>query len=399
MGGEPHLQPRGEPFSGAASDLGAGSLSAVTIESVIRFLRCLAASIPLSAIFIPQPLLAQSGAQVLLVGNRDSAESRQIVEYYRPRRSIPAANVCWLSTTTAEEISWNAYQSGIEGPVGDCLKKASLQEKVLYIVLTLGTPLKIDGTNGAMATRSSVDSELALLYSKLKGVKVERAGTVRNPFFAVRDAPFRHPQFPIYLVTRLAGYDVDDVKGMIDHALAARNTGEFVIDAPSAAGGEGNGWLRTASLLLPPSRVKLDLTPRVLYGEKNVIGYASWGSNDPNRKQRWLHYQWLPGAIATDFVSTNARTFKRPAADWNISSGKAFADSEQSLSADAIHEGASGASGNVYEPYLTACARPEYVLPSYYDGRNLAESFYMGLPFLSWMGVILGDPLCSLGKP
>ena len=334
-----------------------------------------------------------------MVGNRDSAESRQIVEYYRPRRSIPAANVCWLSTTTAEEISWNAYQSGIEGPVGDCLKKASLQEKVLYIVLTLGTPLKIDGTNGAMATRSSVDSELALLYSKLKGVKVERAGTVRNPFFAVRDAPFRHPQFPIYLVTRLAGYDVDDVKGMIDHALAARNTGEFVIDAPSAAGGEGNGWLRTASLLLPPSRVKLDLTPRVLYGEKNVIGYASWGSNDPNRKQRWLHYQWLPGAIATDFVSTNARTFKRPAADWNISSGKAFADSEQSLSADAIHEGASGASGNVYEPYLTACARPEYVLPSYYDGRNLAESFYMGLPFLSWMGVILGDPLCSLGKP
>ena len=58
----------------------------------------------------------------------------------------------------------------------------------------------------------------------------------------------------------------------------------------------------------------------MLYGEKNVIGYASWGSNDPNRKQRWLHYEWLPGAIATDFVSTNARTFKRPPGDWNISS-------------------------------------------------------------------------------
>jgi uncharacterized protein (TIGR03790 family) len=69
------------------------------------------------------------------------------------------------------------------------------------------------------------------------------------------------------------------------------------------------------------------------------------------------------------------------------------------LSADVIHEGASGASGNVYEPYLNACARPEYVLPAYFDGRNLAESFYMGLPALSWMGVILGDPLCSLGKP
>ncbi|MGA7239542.1 MAG: TIGR03790 family protein [Bryobacteraceae bacterium] len=342
---------------------------------------------------------AQTGAQVLLVGNRDSAESRQIVEYYRSRRSIPAANVCWLSTTTDEEVSWNVYQSRIEGPVGDCLKNASLQEKVLYIVLTLGTPLKIDGTKGQMATRSSVDSELALLYSKLKGAKFDRAGPLRNPFFSARDAPFRHPQFPIYLVTRLAGYDVDDVKRMIDHALTARNTGVFVIDAPSAGGSDGNGWLRAASLLLPPSRVKLDLTPRVLYGEKNVIGYASWGSNDPNRKQRWLHYEWLPGAIATDFVSTNARTFKRPPGDWNISSGKSFGDSEQSLSADSIHEGASGASGNVYEPYLTACARPEYLLPAYYDGRNLAESFYMALPYLSWMGIVLGDPLCSLGKP
>ncbi len=137
----------------------------------------------------------------------------------------------------------------------------------------------------------------------------------------------------------------------------------------------------------------------MLYGEKNVIGYASWGSNDAKRKQRWLGFTWLPGAIATEFVSTNARTLKRPPDDWNISSGRDYAGSQQSLSADLIHEGATGVSGNVYEPYLQACARPEYVLPAYFDGRTLAESFYMGLPYLSWMGVVLGDPLCSLGRP
>ena len=276
--------------------------------------------------------------------------------------------------------------------MGACLKKAGLQEKVLYIVLTLGTPLKIDGSADTTAERGSVDSELALLYAKLKGSKFERAGPVRNPFFGVRDAPFRHPQFSIYLVTRLAGYDVADVKGMIDHALAARNTGKFVIDAPSGNGGEGNGWLRTASLLLPASRVKLDLTPQVLYGEKGVIGYASWGSNDVNRKQRWLRYEWLPGAIATDFVSTNARTFRRPPDNWNISSGKDFGGSAQTLSADFIHEGASGASGNVYEPYLPACAHPEYVLPAYFDGRNLAESFYSGFGIFELDGRGFGRP-------
>ena len=38
-------------------------------------------------------------------------------------------------------------------------------------------------------------------------------------------------------------------------------------------------------------------------------------------------------------------------------------------------------------------------LPAYAHGRNLAESYYLALPFLSWQGVIFGDPLCSLGKP
>jgi len=31
-----------------------------------------------------------------------------------------------------------------------------------------------------------------------------------------RDEPFRHPRFPIYLVTRLAAWDLADVKAMID---------------------------------------------------------------------------------------------------------------------------------------------------------------------------------------
>jgi hypothetical protein len=43
--------------------------------------------------------------------------------------------------------------------------------------------------------------------------------------------------------------------------------------------------------------------------------------------------------------------------------------------------------------------RPDYLLPAYYQGRTLAESYYQALPLLSWQGVVLGDPLCSLGKP
>jgi uncharacterized protein (TIGR03790 family) len=350
-------------------------------------------------------LPAQSGENVLLVVNRYDPSSVEIGDYYRPRRSVPVGNVCTLETTRAEEITWKTYEDQVETPIANCLKNGRLQEKILYIVTTLGVPLKVDGSGGSLtrAEQSSVDSELALLYAKLKGTSFPRAGVVPNPFYRKRDVPFRHPQFPIYLVTRLAAFDVADVKGMIDRSLVAHNRGKFVFDLNGPGDEDGNSWLRTAAILLPASRVILDETPRVLYGQKDVIGYASWGSNDENRKHRRLDYQWLPGAIVTEFVSSNARTMKRPPEDWELTTWQDrehfFANSPQSLSADYIHEGATGASGNVYEPYLVACVRPEYLFPAYYQGRNLSESYYVAMPFLSWQGVVLGDPLCSLGKP
>ena len=349
-------------------------------------------------------LHAQTGENILLIVNRNDAVSRQIGDYYRPRRSIPGQNVCYLSTTSDEEIKWDIYEQQIERPVGDCLKKAGLQEKVLYLVTTLGVPLKVEGSgSGLTAEYASVDSELALLYSKLKGARFQRGGGITNPFFMKRDVPFRHPAFPIYLVTRLAAYDFSGVKDMIDRALVVRNRGKFVVDLNSESDEEGNNWLRNAAILLPADRLIFDESKKVLYDLKEVIGYASFGSNDVNRKRRHLGFEWLPGAIATEFVSTNARTLKRPPVDWTYTSWRDrlhfFAGTPQGLSADMLQDGATGASGNVYEPYLAGCARPDYLLPAYYQGRNLAESYYLSLPWLSWQGVVLGDPLCSLGKP
>jgi uncharacterized protein (TIGR03790 family) len=269
----------------------------------------------------------------------------------------------------------------------------------------MGVPLKIAGSGGTGGEQSAVDSELTLLYAILQGRKFPIAGSVPNPFFRQRDRPFRHPDVPIYMVTRLAGYDFADVRKLIDHSLAARNIGVFVIDMKSGADVPGNDWLRSAAILLPQNRLVFDETEKVIYGAKGVIAYASWGSNDKNRTRRHLNFEWLPGAIATEYVSTNARTFARPPDSWELSSWdkedkpKWFAGSPQTMTADLIHEGASGASGHVYEPFLAHTPRPEYLLPAYYSGRDLAESYYMSIPSLSWMNVVIGDPLCSLGKP
>ncbi|HEX5229800.1 MAG TPA: TIGR03790 family protein [Bryobacteraceae bacterium] len=346
---------------------------------------------------------AQSPDTVLIVMNQASPLSHKIAEYYAERRHVPAGNICRLNASTNEEVSRSEYDDQVARPIQDYLQGHKLAEKVLYIVTTGGVPLKIRGSLGLAAEAASVDSELALLYSDMHGHPHSTPGGVPNPFFGKTSVTFRHPDFPIYLVTRLAGFDFDDVKAMIDRAEVAHNRGKVVIDLKGHDNTQGNRWLLDAARQVPRDRLVVDLTSSVLMHQDDVIAYASWGSNDPDRKERHLGFHWLPGAIATEYVSTNARTFARPPENWNIGAwGDAkstFAGSPQTLTADFIHDGATGASGHVYEPYLQYNPRPNLVLPAYLHGRNLAESFYVGIPVLSWMNIVVGDPLCTLAAP
>ncbi len=137
----------------------------------------------------------------------------------------------------------------IENPIANFLIVLSLNLSTLYIVTTLGLPLRVIGTGSTSmdTTTCAVDSELTLLYAKMRGTKLRVAGMVPNPLFGKREIKFQHPQVPIYLVTRLAGYDFEDVKGLIDRALLAENRGKFVIDLRSSdTAAEGNNWLSEA---------------------------------------------------------------------------------------------------------------------------------------------------------
>lgn len=348
----------------------------------------------------------QSPETILLVVNDNSPLSREIGDYYAHRRGVPLSNICHLKASTGEEISREDYDRQIARPIGAFLRKQRLQESIYYIVTTAGVPLKIPGAGeGMKSSAASVDSELTLLYSDLKSGKPHpMESSIPNPFFGKRDRAFSHPAYPIYLVTRLAAYDFDGVKGMIDRCLVATNRGKFVFDLRGADDESGNDWLRNAAILLPKDRVVLEATTEPVYGQTDVIGYASWGSNDRHRERRFPGFHWLPGGIVTEYVSTDGRTFAKPPDTWTPSMDWThhsawFADSPQSMLADYILEGASGASGHVYEPYLGMTPRPDLLFPAYYSGRNLAESYYLAIPGLSWQNIVVGDPLCSLGPP
>src|ERR1700733_7183684 len=221
-------------------------------------------------VFAQQILSAQDVTNVLLVVNDASRLSRDIGQYYASRRGVPPKNICHIRTVETEEIERAQYDREIANAIGACLTRNQLTEQILYIVTTGGVPLKIastagetEGMNGDFA---SVDSELTLLYFDLKhGQPHTIAGPLVNPFFGKREAKFAHPEFPMYLVTRLQAYDLEGVKAIIDRSLHAVNQGKFIIDLKSPGPQDGDSWLRQAANLLPKDRVIFDDSEKVIY--------------------------------------------------------------------------------------------------------------------------------------
>jgi uncharacterized protein (TIGR03790 family) len=343
-------------------------------------------------------LLAGDASNVTLVVNSNSAISRRLGAFYSTWHKLAPQQICTIQTSEAETVDRPAYQSRIANPVADCLRKSRRVESTFYIVLTQGIPIRIRAQG--KDDNASVDSELTTLYLEMKGARLNHEGALNNPFYRRKDQPFAHPSIPMYLVTRLAGYSFEDARRAVERCRGARNQGKVVLDLKADNDEEGNSWLRDAAILLPADRVVLDLSPQVVAPQKQVIGYASWGSNDPSRKSRKSAMDWLPGSIAAEFVSSNARTLKMPPYNWTLGSWdnpiSHFAGSPQSLILDYVWEGVSGISGNVDEPYLSMTVHPDQLFPAYLSGRNLAESFYLALPAISWQGIVIGDPLCKL---
>ena len=369
------------------------------------FIVCLTCAVSAAA---TAPAVAQTGRHVLLVVNAASPASAQIGDYYAKARGIPADQIVKLSLPTGDEISQQQYTTLIERPIAAWFAASGAQDRILYLVLTKGVPLRITGSGGLDGTTASVDSQLTLLYRRMAGTSVPLQGRVDNPYYLgaaeiSKAKPFTHEAHDIYLVSRLDGYTVEDVIRLIDHGKAPGSRGTFVLDQRVGLLERANTWLETAADRLRAlglgERVILETTSRVVTNEKDVLGYYSWGSNDSAIKQRDFGFTFAPGALAAMFVSTDGRTFTAPPDSWQIGTWEKketyHAGSPQSLAGDLIRAGVTGIAAHVGEPFLDATIRPEVLFPAYVSGFNLIESYYLAMPYLSWQTVVIGDPLCA----
>jgi uncharacterized protein (TIGR03790 family) len=365
----------------------------------------------LIALLAPAIATAQTAENVAVVINEASADSVRIAEHYIRVREIPAANVIRIKTATDDNVARARYVAEIETPISVAIRRASLEDRLLYIVLTKGIPLQIQGTAGQNGSVSSVDSELTLLYRRMTGRNVPVLGKVANPFYlgegALKDARrFNRRDHDVYLVSRLTAYTVDEAIALIDRGRAPTRDGSIVLDQRAGIFSDpiGDRYLSDTQAALSElgfaDRVVLEATTNAARDIDGVLGYYSWGSNDPEHRVRTTTMRFRPGAIAAMFVSRDARTFDEPPADWKPSNDvrnrtALFRGAPQSLTGDLIRDGVTGVVGHVAEHYLQSAVRPQILFPAYVSGFNLVEAFYLAMPDLSWQAVVVGDPLCA----
>jgi len=100
-------------------------------------------------------------------------------------------------------------------------------------------------------------------------------------------------------------------------------------------------------------------------------GGVSGPFNDPG-------FALTRGAVAVHIHSYSASTLRSATAGWV---------------APLLSKGAAASLGNVYEPYLQLTAHLDIFNDRLLHGFAFAESAYMSIRVLSWMGVAVGDPL------
>jgi uncharacterized protein (TIGR03790 family) len=230
-----------------------------------------------------------------------------------------------------------------------------------------------------------VDSELTLLGAHDAPAK----GGLHNPYFG-QQVRFPHAiaAAGVLLVGRLDGPDDATVRRMIDDAIHAEQDGLFgraVVDLAQKSGvyQEGEDWLKQSAeiCLRKGIPVYADIAESVLR--------EGWPLPDTI-----LYFGWYTDRI-TGALASPAFRFKRGAIACHLHSFSAsiIRSADKAWAGPLLAQGAAAAFGNVYEPYLSWTVHFDILNKRLLEGFTLGEAAWNATPALSWMNVVLGDPL------
>ena len=345
----------------------------------------------------------------IVIYNRSAPDSPGLARFYAAQRHIPNDHVIGLECSTEEEISRQEYDETIATPLRKIFDEHKWwtrdqsngsapvsANQINFVALIRGIPLKIratavyDGDHPASnaigsQNEASVDSDLTLLGLFSRQI----SGAASNPYFQSFRPIAELESIPIMLVSRLDGPSAAIVRRMISDSIETEKTGlwgrAYVDGAHNSSGGlaDGDEWLQTVVKDL--RRVGIP----VVYDEKpatfpaglpmnDCALYYGWYAGDMNGPFTQPGFVFTRGAIAVHIHSFSASTLRHSDAHWV---------------GPLLSKGAAASLGNVYEPYLQLTAHLDIFNDRLLHGFTFAESAYMATRALSWMTVVVGDPL------
>jgi len=363
---------------------------------------------------LPVKAGSRDSAATLVLFNVKDPDSKSLAEYYAGRRNIPPAQVVGLDCPDMEEITRSDYESTIAAPLRKLFRSRGwwkmgrdqvgttvvTSSTIHFLAIMRGMPLKIapdpsipasDFVRGlpteiSSRNEASVDSELTTLGMPLPSP----AGIFPNPYFRRFTPILEDPVYPgLLLPARLDGPTPPIVRAMIDDALATERGGlsgwSYVDGRGITSGGyaEGDQWMGNlvVSMRAQGLPVIFDNNPPTFpagYPVTDAAVYFGWYANSINGPFAEKAFQFRPGAIAVHLHSFSAATLRSADTYW---------------CGPLLAHGAAATLGNVYEPYLSLTANLDVFQDRLMAGFTLAESGWMSQKALSWMGVVVGDPL------
>lgn len=376
--------------------------------------------------------------ELLLVVNSRVAEGRELAEYYRTRRQVPADQLVEVTMSASEDCSRAEYQRQLALPLQRYLR-ANPHKNIRCLVLFYGLPLRVGpparteqqqrelkqleslkqrylqqlerGGLGSERVRerraavadlgrriaevkggergAAVDSELALVAAGPYPLE----GWIGNPYFNGLRAPAGAAREQVLMVSRLDGPSPAVVRRMIDDSLYAetrglRGTAYFDARWPYPQPGEQETAYRQydASIHKAAETTQAISRLRVVTDRQERV-FQAGEAPGAALYCGWYHlgsyvdaFEWRRGAVGYHIASSECVTLK--AAD------------NRGWCKSLLSDGVAATLGPVAEPYVQGFPPPElffgYLLDGYY---SLAESYFLSLPSLSWQMILVGDPL------
>jgi uncharacterized protein (TIGR03790 family) len=354
-----------------------------------------------------QPLAAST----IVVYNKAALESPELARFYAQKRGIASDHIVGLTCSTDEEITREEYDANIAGPLRDIFKtrnwwtvrETAEQHTVVettsirFVAVIKGVPLKIKPTSEAYPgdqvapgpvsghNEASVDSELAILGLFSRQI----SGPLHNPYFQSFKSIGELDNQVLLLVCRLDAPNAETVRRMIVDSVATEKKGlwgrAYVDGMHETAAGYaiGEKWLAEIPVQLRKVGVPVvyDDSPAVFpdgYPMTDCALYYGWRTEKAAGPFLQPEFRFSPGAVAVHIHSFSAMTLRDPNAFWV---------------APLVSHGAAASLGNVYEPYLQFTAHLNIFNDRLLHGFTFAESAYSSIDVLSWMSVMVGDPL------